>query len=249
MTTFQTDLRAFHGDPAVKKLYLDRVRQHQRADELIHGIYWQNGRGCAVGCTIHSANHAAYETELGLPRILARLEDRLFEGMANGKASTWPSAFLDAIRVGADLSLVWPRFAIWLLVEKRTGVIRYAKTDAQRAAIQRVAALYGKVVKGDLVAVSDWRAAAAAADAYAAAYAAAADAAAYAAAAAAAYADAAANATDAAAAYAAAYAADAAAYAAAANATGRQRSYERMARKLLTLLKTAPVPRKARVLA
>jgi hypothetical protein len=240
---FQTDLRAFHGKATIKATYLARVRKHQRLDELIHGTYWANGKGCAVGCTIHSANHAAYETELGIPRILARLEDRIFEGMANGKASRWPSGFLNAIRVGADLSLVWPRFAVWLLVDKRTGVIRHAKTDAQRAAIQRVADLYGKVVKGEPVADSDWRAAAADA-AYDAASAA------YDAASAAAAADAAADAASAAAA--AAYDAASAAYDAASaayDAAARQRSYERMARKLLTLLKAAPVPRKARIAA
>jgi hypothetical protein len=88
--------------------------------------------------------------------------------MPNGFSKKWPALFLSAIRVGADLLLVWPRFAIWLLVDKRTGVIRYAKNDRQRAAIQRVAELYGWVIAGETVAESDWRAASAAAAAAAA---------------------------------------------------------------------------------
>jgi hypothetical protein len=62
---------AFHGDPAIKAFYLGRVRAHRKADEIRHGFYWQGGKGCAVGCTLHSNSHTAYEDELGIPRILA----------------------------------------------------------------------------------------------------------------------------------------------------------------------------------
>src|SRR5262249_3407302 len=109
-------LIAFHGNPQIKEKYLARIRAHVAADELIHGVYWQNGKGCAVGCTIHSGYHAAYETELGIPRILARLEDGIFENLPNGQAKEWPQKFLAAIPISADLSLVWLQFAVWLLI-------------------------------------------------------------------------------------------------------------------------------------
>ena len=64
-------LLSFHSDPSVKKKYLSRVEAHAKADEIIHGTYWENGKGCAVGCTIHSGRHQDYETELGIPRRLA----------------------------------------------------------------------------------------------------------------------------------------------------------------------------------
>ena len=70
---------AFHNDPTIKEKYLSRVTEHERADEIVKGQYWENGKGCAVGCTIHSGNHAAYETELGIPRWMARLEDCISE--------------------------------------------------------------------------------------------------------------------------------------------------------------------------
>lgn len=69
--TTTSTLRSFHGDPAVKEKYLGRVRAHAAADELIHGVYWEGGKGCAVGCTVHSGDHTAYEVELGLPEWLA----------------------------------------------------------------------------------------------------------------------------------------------------------------------------------
>ena len=150
-------MKAFHGQPDIKAQYLARVKAHEAADEIIHGKYWEDGKGCAVGCTIHSSNHGNYETELGIPRILARLEDGIFEGMTNGHSQAWPGEFLQAIRVGADLSMVWPRFAIWLLGDKKEGVIRFAKTDVQRKAIIDVVKAYKQVVKtGRYEKAVDW---------------------------------------------------------------------------------------------
>jgi len=99
---------AFHNESKVKDKYVDRVNTHFLADEIIKGIYWENGKGCAVGCTIHGKYHKNYETELGIPRILAYLEDKIFESLPNDNAKAWPKQFLEAINVGSDLSTVWP---------------------------------------------------------------------------------------------------------------------------------------------
>ncbi len=95
MTIENKPLLAFHGDMKIKKKYLARVRAHRKADEIVSGKYWENGKGCAVGCTIHGSSHKAYEDEIGHPQILARLEDRLFEAIYkfNPKlAKAWPEA-------------------------------------------------------------------------------------------------------------------------------------------------------------
>ncbi len=213
-------LRAFHGDPKIKKHYLDRVKMHAKADEIVHGQYWQDGKGCAVGCTIHSSNHAAYEKEMGIPRTLARLEDGIFESLANGDSKKWPVQFLSAIKPGADLGMVWPQFAVWLLTDKEWGAIKYARTDSQRKAIQDVADAYQRVIdRKD--SIEDWFKLRAAA---------------YAAAAAAAY-DA--VAADAAADAAAAYAAAAAAAAAAAYDADARGARLAQSKKLLELLEAA----------
>ena len=65
------ELIAYHGKQETKDFYVARMEQHKAADEIAHGFYWENGRGCAVGCTIHGQEHAKYETELGVPIILA----------------------------------------------------------------------------------------------------------------------------------------------------------------------------------
>lgn len=91
---------SFHNDIKVKNKYLKRVNDHFKADEIIKGEYWENGKGCAVGCTVHSSNHMAYEIELGIPEWLAILEDRVFEGLPNDKAKAFPKEFLSSIRIG-----------------------------------------------------------------------------------------------------------------------------------------------------
>ncbi len=212
MSTKTAKLRAYHGDPAIKAKYLARVRAHAAADEIVQGITWGDGKGCAVGCTLHDYRHESYETELGVPIILARLEDRFFEGMKPADAQPWPARFLEAIPVGADLSMVWPKFAHWMLVDEKDGVIRFAKTDRTRDAILNVGALFARLIAGDSVSQKDWRADA---DAAAAAW----------------RADAAAWRADAAAAWRAADAADAA----------RHKTYKRMAEKLAELMADAPV--------
>ena len=201
---------AYHGQQAIKNEYLARVRAHREADQLVqHYGYWKDGKGCAVGCTLHSAYHAAYETELGIPRILARLEDSIFEGLSVEKAREWPERFLSAIAPGADLSVVSSHFFVWMLGDPVDGAIRHAKTDRKRAVIQRVVSLYQRTANGEIVEENEWRYAADAAAYYA-------DAAAEAAAAYAADADA--EAADYAAYYSAAHAAFFAAAAAAADA-------------------------------
>jgi len=111
-------LIAYHGEESIKTKYLNRVLAHLAADEIIHGTYWERGKGCAVGCTVHSSSHGAFETELGIPIMLARLEDRIFEGLRNGVSKEFPARFLTCIPVGADLSRVGWQFLHWLLTEE-----------------------------------------------------------------------------------------------------------------------------------
>jgi hypothetical protein len=219
---------AYHGDPKVKAKYVRRVQRHRKLDQLIPGATGSGGKGCAVYCTFDVYDHSRGPDEIGVPEVLMRLNDRIFESLATHATRdeylAWPTQFLRSIRPGADLSMVWPQFALWLL---RGLPERSLKRPDVKAAVERVAALYERWIAGDKPSVKEWREARSAA--YAAAYAAAADAAA---AAAAAYAAAAAAAD--------ADAADAA-YAADADAVGARRSFWRGARdQLLALLAGAP---------
>ncbi len=237
-------LQAFHNDPKIKKTYLARVVAHRKADELIKGKYWEKGKGCAVGCTIHSSEHNRYETELGIPEWLARIEDTIFEGLPDKEAKMWPERFLKAIKPGANLEKAKAPFLIFVL-QSTLDKFDHAKYPDVLKCVNTSIALWQR----DDIGSKEWNAAAraayaAAADAAdAAAVAAAAVAAARAAAARAAYADAAAAraaraAADAARAAAAAYAAAYAAAAARAAADAARAAYEKFADKLLEILES-----------
>ena len=164
-------LLAFHNKKSVKAKYLKRLEAHYKADEIIHGIYWEKGKGCAVGCTVEKDQdaHEAMEKELGIPQTVAYLEDRIFENLENGESKKFPLKFLKAIPVGADLSLVTAKFMVWLLVDPKDGVIRFTKgyKDCSEA-IKYVANLYKRRIKGEVVKDEEFAGAAAWAAAWAA---------------------------------------------------------------------------------
>ena len=154
-------MKAFHGDPKVKEKYLARVKAHREADEIVKGQYWENGKGCAVGCTIHGQAHLAYEKELGIPIQIAHLQDFLFENLPNEEAKDFPVDFLEAIPVGEDLKPVLHQFLYWLLVDPEDGVIQYAQDEKEeqvKEAILSVADLYSRVMNGQEVTNEQWSA-------------------------------------------------------------------------------------------
>ena len=106
---------SFHNDPTIKEKYLSRLKEHAKLDNIIQGTGWENGKGCAIGCTLENYNHKKYEVELGIPEWLAKMEDKLFEGMPNKEAKKFPVKFLEAIPVGVDLDQVKTPFIIYVL--------------------------------------------------------------------------------------------------------------------------------------
>lgn len=142
---------AFHNDPEIKEFYLERIRRHRRADEIVQGYGFsvgENGklRACGIGCTLDVYDHSRYPIELGIPLQLAYLEDRIFESLSHADAMAWPLAFLEDIPLGADLLGVWPQAAIWCFVDEKFGVRRHAAGyPAIEAAIDMVVGLYREV--------------------------------------------------------------------------------------------------------
>jgi hypothetical protein len=109
---------AFTNTTVTKPVILKQLKQHAKLDQIVKGQYWEDGKGCAVGCTIHSSNHAEYETRFGIPQMLAWLEDTIFEGLPNDVAKGWPLRFMSAVIPGSDLSRVGWQFLHWLLTDE-----------------------------------------------------------------------------------------------------------------------------------
>jgi len=247
---------AFYNDPKIKEKYVKRVKEHQKLDEIIQGDYWENGKGCAVGCTIHGNSHKAYEDELNISISIAILEDVIFEGLPAEEARLFPLRFIESIREGADLSLVIYKFNNWLLTDEKYGVIKHTKFDRTKNSIIAVSELFKDKINGTEINKEQWLAATpdhsftASASDYAAAYdySSASD---YAAASAASAASAATIASDSAYAYdyvsASDYAAASAAYAYAASASdsvydyvyAKEEAYIKQAEKLIEILKNS----------
>ena len=114
-------MKAYLNDQKIKEDILAQLKSHREADQIIKGKYWQNGKGCAVGCTIHSGDHTEYETRFGIPAALAHIEDKIFQGLENDKAMLWPERFMSAIPVGADLSLVQWKLLNWILTDEKVN--------------------------------------------------------------------------------------------------------------------------------
>ena len=139
-------MQAYHNEPALKVSVVAQMRGHIARDELIHGKYWENGKGCAVGCVAHDSEypHQTMSEFIGVPVQLAQLLDGLFEALPNGEAKALPMRFLEAIRPGADLSRIWPQFAHWLLADPEVGILALPDLVADvRAPTEIIARLKG----------------------------------------------------------------------------------------------------------
>ena len=171
-------MRAFKNTKVTKSELMAVLYKHAEMDNFTQGQYWEDGKGCDVGCMLQSFtdetnNHSLFPDLFGIPEVIARLSDSIFEGLSNEDAKWWPIARTEAINEGSDLSVIWPKFAVWLLED----VIRYS---SNKKVVQDVIDLYKRKIAGEDVSSDEFRvvraaaAAAYAADAVAAAYAAAA---------------------------------------------------------------------------
>ena len=158
-------MRAFTDTEQTKDSLLASLAGHREQDRLKKGTYWDNGRGCAVGCTLHDfrpgeeGKHSLYEPLFGIPRDLALLEDGIFENLLDEDSLAWPERFTRAIPVGADLSLVTRRFLHWLLSGDDSPIAKWRDDEH----VRRVRELYERELAGDQPTEDEWAAAWAAA--------------------------------------------------------------------------------------
>lgn len=112
-----TIMTAFHGQQSVKDAFLATIRSNIDDGRLVHGLEG----GSSTACTVGQYAFKLYESELGIPEVLARIEDRIFDGLRGEQALAWPVEFLEAIEPGSDLSQVADRFFLRLLIDPVHG--------------------------------------------------------------------------------------------------------------------------------
>lgn len=155
-------LLAYHNDPALKAATIAEMASHREADRLVKGIYWKNGKGCAVGCLLKNDNHAEYERRFGIPQMLARLEDTIFEHLPDTDAMLWPERFLSAPKPGADLSLVGWQFLAFVVEETLSRPEAESIREACQPALEIVRAKATGEEVSESAASAAWSAAASA---------------------------------------------------------------------------------------
>ena len=159
----------------LKSALVAEIRKHREHDQVIQGAYTDTlsgkFRGCAVGCAIDSlfkvhghdtpyylcSDHGIYERELGIPRILAELQDIIHEGLSDESFPTWPERFMEAVPTETDLSLVFPKFALWFLIDKENGILGFAVDTQQKETVENLARLFYLIVSGENVPLSLWK--------------------------------------------------------------------------------------------
>ncbi len=129
---------SYNSDPNLKKMMVSEMEAHEKADAIVQGMYGETKdgkwRGYTVSCAIRSLNlkfgknlstsdHEVYETELGIPKWLAKLEDSIFEGLPVEKSKSWPKRFLSAVPVGKDLQPLKWKFCAFILKENIERVL------------------------------------------------------------------------------------------------------------------------------
>lgn len=137
---------SFFGEQCLKDAVVARVKEHQRLDQIIQQVYWDGSKGCAIGCVLHSSDHMAFQRQLGLPVFLAYMDEHIFESLPTDEAKQWPLRFIEAVPVGVDLEMVFPRFMHWLLTDSE-GIRCHANTETV-AIIDRLVELYARRLTG-----------------------------------------------------------------------------------------------------
>ena len=95
----------------------DKLRQevaaHVAADSIVQGTYWntKNYKGCFIGCLAKSNDPAINETAYGLPVMVQRIAENIFEALPANDAKAFFAALPDAVSCdGKDLSKVGWQF-------------------------------------------------------------------------------------------------------------------------------------------
>lgn len=81
------------------QLLIKRAVKHRKADEIVQGKYWQDGKGCCVGCLAEvddgAHKHLAQMTDL--PEWIFHAADAIHEELPSGEYQKWPERLARAL--------------------------------------------------------------------------------------------------------------------------------------------------------
>ena len=155
-----SQMRAFEQTEVSMDQLLEALAAHREANRLVQEPYWAEGRGGAVGCSIHDFRPGSedeedlYEPLFGIPRALPWLEDSIFMNLAWEEARLWPERFVRTIRPGSDLTMVGDHFLHWLLSGEDSPLVPWKEEKH----MQRAAMIVKRRMAGDEPSQDEWTA-------------------------------------------------------------------------------------------
>ena len=84
-----------------KQKYIDRAQKHYEQDNIVQGLYWENGKGCCVGCLaeVNDNAHESLQEQTGIPIWLSRVADHIHEVLSEEDSKEWPTIFINAMPI------------------------------------------------------------------------------------------------------------------------------------------------------
>ena len=73
------------------------VKHHVECDAIRRGSYWDGSRGCFIGCLSHSGDTAKVQDTYGLPIMLQRIAESIFESLPLKEAQAFFAALPTAV--------------------------------------------------------------------------------------------------------------------------------------------------------
>lgn len=100
-----------------KAHWVKEMTEHQEADRLIQGRWWNNEKGCFFGCAMKTETDALDKAikEMHLPDWLVYLAEKMFEELPKEKALVFPVQLCAAIPCNTDIDKIKHKLAIYRL--------------------------------------------------------------------------------------------------------------------------------------
>jgi hypothetical protein len=159
------NMQAFHNDPAVKSLHVDRLKAYAEAGAIINAEnVWKDGKGSPSGCVVHDGGLALWPERTGMPKALGAAIDAVAKNLGSPEnAGRFAVEWFDSVAVGEDMGRVAHALIGWLLTDGEQGILRLATAEAVHEIARRVAELHRRGAAGQAPTAAEWGAARAAA--------------------------------------------------------------------------------------
>lgn len=119
-------MKTFYGKESLKKDLIQKVIEHQKADEFIRGNWLGsktdtgNFKGCFYGCMTQSETNtlAVASKEFGLPLWYVHVTEKIYEGLPDGQWLEFPLQAIEVLPIDLDMNSVRSAFNVKMLQDQ-----------------------------------------------------------------------------------------------------------------------------------